>query len=215
MFKLRLPEVDKNIKVTGKSVFSLYLTYKNHMEGRYDAVKYNFNTNISNAAYQKRKDKFFFEKLSKKYTFIQLVVLFLSNNINDSFWVGDIESEDCLETYRKFLGNMRKIKSNFVDDIKSLFYFSKTKGIDIKDVLYDREKSYLIRLVKHDIIQVETLILLDSIMGILEKYTKEDLAWNNMIVRYTGYKNLAIIDTEMTKTLFIKTVKEIKENNYV
>ena len=65
MFKLILPEVDKNIKITGKSVFALYLAYKNHMEGRYDAVKYKFNINVTNAAYDKRKDKFYFEKFSK------------------------------------------------------------------------------------------------------------------------------------------------------
>lgn len=215
MFKLILPEVDKNIKITGKSVFALYLAYKNHMEGRYDAVKYKFNINVTNAAYDKRKDKFYFEKFSKKYTFIQLVVLFLSNNINQDTWIGELENTEQLDNYRNYLGNLRKIKINFVEDIKNIFYFSKTKNIEIKDIFYDKDKSYLIRLVRADIIKVESVLLLDSFLNIFDKYNKEDIAWNTIINRYTNYRKLSIIDTETTKQLFKQTVEEIRKNNYV
>lgn len=211
MFELRLPPVDKNIKVTGKSVFALYIVLKTHMEGRYDAILYNFTMNVTNSAYDKRKDKAYFEKFAKKYTFIQLFVLFLSNNIHKENWIGELEHFEQQDNYRNYLGNIRKIKINFKEDIKSIFYFSKTKNIGIKDILYDKDKSYLIRLIRSDVIKIETLLVLDSFLGILDRYNKDDIAWNAIINRYLNYKKLVIIQTEEAKTLFSETVKEIKE----
>ena len=126
-----------------------------------------------------------------------------------------MENTEQLDNYRNYLGNLRKIKINFVEDIKNIFYFSKTKNIEIKDIFYDKDKSYLIRLVRADIIKVESVLLLDSFLNIFDKYNKEDIAWNTIINRYTNYRKLSIIDTETTKQLFKQTVEEIRKNNYV
>lgn len=209
MFKIRLPPFEKNAKINGKSTYALYLTYKNHFSGKYNAVKYGFNINVSNAAFDKRKDKYFFNKLANKYTFIQLIILFMSNSIDSDFWIGDVEKDENLTRFRNYLGKINRITEVFSDDIKNLFYFSKSKDIKFKDILYDREKSYLLRLVKSDIISSESVLLLDSIFAILDKYEKDDIVWSNHVNRLISYRNLTIIDAEKTKELF----KQLYERN--
>ena len=47
--------------------YKLYNALKLHFETNYDAIKYNFKSNVTPQSFFKRKDKYFFAKLAKKY----------------------------------------------------------------------------------------------------------------------------------------------------
>ena len=61
----------KNI-YEGFNAYKLYLAVKNHFTTNYDFFKYNGKVNAKEDSFLKRRDKFFFAKLQRKYNNDQL-----------------------------------------------------------------------------------------------------------------------------------------------
>lgn len=94
-------------KIDGLSVYRLYLMVKGHFNGRYDIIKYKWVMRIPTKTYEKRRDKYFFERLSDKYTLGELYRIFVANMIaNPDAWVGEISGADALQFYRQHQGKL-------------------------------------------------------------------------------------------------------------
>ena len=221
MLRLKCPP-DPNRMVSAKSVYLLYLMLKGHFNNRYDVLKYNWRMNVSDKAFEKRKDKYFFKRLSEKYNIEELVHIFVSNLVsNENAWVGEISGADALQHYRERYGKIQRINIVYEDDIKNICYLrdklNETGSVTLKDMLSYNEKniSAIFKMVQSDLISEETFILLDSIFDIINKHDehskKNNLIWNDFSVRMTAYKKLLKIDRLKAKDIFIKTVKQHKE----
>lgn len=208
---------NNNRMVNGKSVYTLYLAIKQHFNGRYDVVKYNWVMRVSDAAYQKRRDKYFFEKLSDKYTLKELTLIFMSNLVaNQDAWIGDISDADALVFYREYIGRLKRIKEQFKDDIKNIYYFSQKVEVKALSEIFEYnnkvQSSYIFKLLQSNVISFETFILLDSFLDIIDKHDDQtnDLVWSKYSTKLNAYKKILIIDSAEARKLFIETVKNCK-----
>ena len=217
MIRINMPP-DGNRHISGKSVYCLYIMLKNHFQGKYDVVKYNWRMRISDSAFNKRKDKYFFERLSEKYKLKELIYIFISNLVsNQDAWIGEISDADAIDFYRKYLIKLRSINDTFVEDIKNIYYFSKKSNKTLKEIIdYNSSTgtSYLFRLLQSQIITSETFIILDSFLDIINKYDTDmdNIIWNNYSIKFNAYKKILKIDKETAKTLFKTTVNNCKGN---
>lgn len=216
MIKIRMP-ANNNRMVNGKSVYTLYLAIKQHFNGRYDVVKYNWVMRVSDAAYQKRRDKYFFEKLSDKYTLKELTLIFMSNLVaNQDAWIGDISDADALVFYREYIGRLKRIKEQFKDDIKNIYYFSQKVEVKALSEIFEYnnkvQSSYIFKLLQSNVISFETFILLDSFLDIINKHDDQtnDLVWSKYSTKLNAYKKILIIDSAEARKLFIETIKNCK-----
>lgn len=216
MIKIRMP-ANNNRMVNGKSVYTLYLAIKQHFNGRYDVVKYNWVMRVSDAAYQKRRDKYFFEKLSDKYTLKELTLIFMSNLVaNQDAWIGDISDADALVFYREYIGRLKRIKEQFKDDIKNIYYFSQKVEVKALSEIFEYnnkvQSSYIFKLLQSNVISFETFILLDSFLDIINKHDDQtnDLVWSKYSTKLNAYKKILIINSAEARKLFIETVKNCK-----
>ena len=216
MIKIRMP-ANNNRMVNGKSVYCLYLAAKQHFNGRYDVVKYNWVMRVSDAAYQKRRDKYFFEKLSDKYTLKELTLIFMSNLVaNQDAWIGDISDADALVFYREYIGRLKRIKSVFEDDVKNIYYFSKKVEVNALSEIFEYNNkvnsSYIFKLLQSNVISFETFILLDSFLDIINKHDDQtnDLVWSKYSTKLNAYKKILIVDKVEARKLFIETIKSCK-----
>lgn len=172
---------------------------------------------ISDTAYQKRRDKYFFEKLSDKYTLKELALIFMSNLVaNQDAWIGDISDADALVFYREYIGRLKRIKQVFEDDIKNIYYFSKKVEVKALSEIFDYNKkvnsSYIFKLLQSNVISFETFILLDSFMDIIDKHDEQtnDLVWSKYSTKLNAYKKILIVDSIEARKLFIETIKGCK-----
>lgn len=216
MIKIRMP-ANNNRMVNGKSVYTLYLAIKQHFNGRYDVVKYNWVMRVSDAAYQKRRDKYFFEKLSDKYTLKELTLIFMSNLVaNQDAWIGDISDADALVFYREYIGRLKRIKEQFKDDIKNIYYFSQKVEVKALSEIFEYnnkvQSSYIFKLLQSNVISFETFILLDSFLDIINKHDDQtnDLVWSKYSTKLEAYRKILIIDKDEARKLFIETIKGCK-----
>ncbi|ANH49629.1 DNA helicase loader [Shigella phage ESh36] len=203
--------------IDGKSVYKLYLMIKQHMNGKYDVIKYNWCMRVSDAAYQKRRDKYFFQKLSEKYKLKELALIFISNLVaNQDAWIGDISDADALVFYREYIGRLKQIKFKFEEDIRNIYYFSKKVEVSAFKEIFEYnpkvQSSYIFKLLQSNIISFETFILLDSFLNIIDKHDEQtdNLVWNNYSIKLKAYRKILNIDSQEAKKVFIETVKSCK-----
>lgn len=216
MMSIRMPP-NADISIDGKSVFRLYLMMKHHFNGKYDLIKYNWNIRVSDKSYQKRRDRYFFERLSEKYKLRELVLLMVSNLVsNQEAWIGDLSDSDAIDFYRNYVVKLKSIRDTVEDDLKNIYYFSKKMNITLSDVFNFNEKmgsSYLLKLLQSQIITAETFLFLDSFLDVINKYDSEmsDIIWNNYSVKLKAYKKILLIDNKTAKQLFKETILKLKE----
>ncbi|AFL47678.1 DNA helicase loader [Acinetobacter phage ZZ1] len=215
MVKLLLPP-NNNIQIDGKSVYNLYLQLKNHFNGRRDVIKSDWRMKVSDSAYAKRKDKFFFEKLSKKFTLKELSLIFISNLVaNQDAWIGDISDADAVNFYQTYLARLRQVKSRYDADVRNIYYFAKKVNVNsLNDIFCYNEStqmSYIFKLLQSGIISFETFIMLDSFLNIIEKHDQYDnIIWSNYSVRLKAYRLLFIVDADECREAFKTSIKAAK-----
>jgi hypothetical protein len=97
-----------------------YIALKNHFtKADYDYIKYNGKTGIKHASFEKRKDKIFFEKLSKIENYHEFLIANLSNN--PKLWIRDLAySESAQLTYQNWKKRNQSLTYNFKNDFKKI-----------------------------------------------------------------------------------------------
>ena len=79
----------------GYKAYKTYLAIKQHFTTDYNFHKYNGKIRASEESFYKRRDRFFFRKLEKKYSKEELIMYFVSNFAKStSKWIGNLLSQD-------------------------------------------------------------------------------------------------------------------------
>ena len=94
--------------MTPYEVYIDYLALKKHFTTEhYDYHKYNGKVNASKDSFEKRKDKFFFEKISRHRDPHGLM---LANFLKlDDIWVKNLTGDEATERYNQWLGKLQSI----------------------------------------------------------------------------------------------------------
>ena len=200
-------------KISGMSVYKLYLMVKGHFNGKYDVIKYNWVMNVSKKAYEKRRDKYFFERLSNKYTLGELYRILVSNMIaNPNAWVGDISGADALQFYREHSGKLEKASYLYKEDLENLLYFCEKKGIMFKD-LFDCSKGHplIFKMLQQELVSYETFLLIDSAGKFIHKFNAEmadDIVWIEYRKRIEGYGKILNLNSVEAKTTLVSVLRK-------
>lgn len=86
------------MKLDPLNCYKTYLALKNHFtKPKYDYLRYNGKVKASLQAFYKRKDRMWFEKMSRQKTDEEIVSFFVANfvlcNDPESLWIGEIINE--------------------------------------------------------------------------------------------------------------------------
>ena len=77
----------------GFNAYKIYLALKSHFTSDYDYFKYHGKMRVKEESFLKRRDKFFFEKIERRYK-KELVPFFVSNLIKeDNAWSGSLATD--------------------------------------------------------------------------------------------------------------------------
>ena len=179
--------------MTGYEVFGIYQALKLHFtQESYNFFKYNGKTYVSINAFENRKDKYHFHKLSRKYTDKQELIDFIVANflVSDRLWVGDLLSEDAEVRHNARKKTLQSLSYVFENDCKTLF-----DGQNPNDILKVPERDYpvLLRKSLRNEIQIETVCLLNKILNFIPKWDKQiadTIRWpnyRNKVIKYTAF----------------------------
>jgi len=205
-----------SIRKDGFETFKIYCLVKAHFNGSYDLKKYTLGTNITVDAFKRRNDKFFFNKISEKFTIEHNYMIFVHNFLhNADKSVFDLMDQDALDIYKQRNANVINAYHNYIKDVNYLFEYMDAHKLTFKQLIYsDSIHPPILKMVIQGFITIESFMILDSILGLINKIEvgipDYDPLWPNASPKLKSYKKILEIDKEMANQLFINIVNKHK-----
>ena len=196
------------MKVTPFECYKTYVAMKQHFtKDKYDYFKYGGKSRASATSFNNRKDRYFFERMSRKKSDEQIVQYFISNFIStedpSKVWIGEIiqNGETNFQDWQKRNQSLAYV---FGDEIERVF-----KGSSF-DSYFDgngQHPKILKEYLKGEV-SIETLVILDRILGYAERFDKKilDPIWGAVSLKIKKYKPFLNIDVPRYKKILKEKV---------
>jgi len=190
--------------MTGYETFGFYEALKLHFtKDTYDFFKYNGKTNISVTAFENRKDKYHFYKLSRKFSSKDDLVNFIVANLldKDTLWVGDLLVEDAEVKFRQRQKIVQSLSYTFENDCLKAF-----DGVNDPNemvIVKDGDYPLLLTMALRKEIQIETLCILAKILNFIPMWDKkiaDTIRWPNYrrkLVKYAAFLPQDVVKYKM------------------
>ncbi len=198
-------------KVDGYEVYKTYLGISRHFNSdSYDYHKYNGKVRCSYNSFLKNKQRFWFEKLGRKYSDKEILELFVSNYSNSEdiskIWIGNLvkEGETLYNQWKKKTQSLTYIFRNEIEDVFTDKDF---------DGMFNIEGTRHPQIIKEYLgknISIETFIILNKILGFKKQFDSklDDPVWKFLSMRINKYNSFIHIDVFKFKSI----LKEIIVN---
>jgi len=169
--------------------YKTYLALKNHFtKSKYDYKLYCGKSRVSLQSFYKRRDRFFFEKISRQRSEKEIEDFFVSNfalcNDPETLWIGEIIKEG-EGRYKEWQKRVQSLSYFFKQESESLFEENKFNDI------FDCSKGHPVILKKFLIgeISLETMIIYDRIFDYIKNFDKKlkDPVWETVSFRIKKY----------------------------
>jgi len=191
--------------MTPVDIYLMYCAMKAHFgKGKYDFVQYEGKTKVSRNSFYKRKDKYFFARLAKKYDDPKEIQNWLlSNFIKDKRgYIANFSDEnyDSWRLKREGFFDMFAVEMHsLVQEFEPLFeVHSDTHPKLLKEYLGKR-------------VSIETMIVLEVLVDYCDNWDKhlsEDIVWQDTRKLMKDYKRFLTIDPRKYKMKLLKLIEE-------
>lgn len=171
------------------NVFCEYLALKSHFTNRkYDYFKYNRKVRATITTFNKRRDRYWFERTSRKYSDKEIVDFLVSNfALSDNpqnLWIGEIINSG-ERTYKEWMRRQQSLSYLFKEQSEQLL-----SNNELKDVL-SCSKGHPILLKKFlgGEISLETIVIFDKIFSYRKNFDKklDDPIWEIVSLKIQKY----------------------------
>ena len=190
-------------------VYVTYLAIKRHFSSeQYDYFKYNGKIRCSVESFKKCRERFFFEKLSRKKKPQEIVDFFVSNFIAvdnpSSLWIGDIvkNGESVYSESQKIRESLSYI---FDQDLREL-----TDNNHLYELVKLEESKHpkILKLFLNKTLRFETFFILIKCLNLKEKYDRalEDPIWRLISNKIGKYENFFRGDLSKYKSIIRKHI---------
>ncbi len=183
---------------------------KSHFTNRkYDFFKYGGKSRATMSSFNKRKDKYWFEKTSRKYSDEEVLNFLLSNFVTtdnpQNLWIGEI------------INSGERNYSEWMKRQQSLTYLFKEQSIELLskknlNEVFDCSKGHPLLLKKYlgGEISLETLTILEKVFSFVKNFDKklDDPVWESVslkIKKYIPFININVFH-------YKKILKEVIDN---
>ena len=184
-----------------------YLALKNHFtKDNYDYFKYNKKVRATVQSFYKRKDRIWFEKISRQKSDKEVVDFFVANFAScpdpETLWIGEMIKEG-EERYQNWQKKVQSLSYVFKEESQSLFEENKFEEV------FNCSKGHppLLKKFLSGNISLETLVIYDKIFLFGNKFDKklQDPVWETVSRRIKKYSPFLHIDV----LRFRKILKEL------
>ena len=177
------------MKVTPFETYQHYLSLKNHFTNpKYDFFRYGAKTRATVTSFNKRKDKYWFEKTSRKYSDKEIVEFLVANFVAvdnpQNLWIGEIiNSGD--RKYSDWKQRQQSLTYQFKEQSEKLLTENKLEEI------FECSKGHPIILKKYlgGEISLETFSIWEKVFSFQKNFDKKltDPVWETVSLKLKKY----------------------------
>lgn len=202
--------------MTGYEAFCLYSSLKLHFtQESYDYFKYGGKSRTSVDAFENKKDKWFYYKLSRRFTNADQARDFLvANFVHDpDVWIGHLLTGDCDAYYHARQKVIQSLSYTFTNEIASLM--SHKNPNDILMIRDDMQYPILLGSLLYREISIETVCILNSLLNFLpmwDRKIKDTIHYPNTSLKIKKYTPFIQFDPTKYKLILKKELHENTED---
>lgn len=189
-------------------VYRTYLSVRNHFTNdNYNFFKFGGKTKASSSAFEKRRDRYIFDKVSKDYKDDEVALLFVSNFVaKEKFWIGNALSEESRNIYTMWRKKIQSLSYIFENDVKAIIDEINDREIDFDSVfkIQDGQHPIILRLTLADRVSLESFLILNKILDFFPQFNRrieETIIWPDFYKKCVKYEPFVKVD--MTRFKFI------------
>lgn len=198
--------------MTGYETFVLYQAIKLHFTtDSYDFFKYGGKSKISVDAFENRKDKYYFYKLSRRLTNKDDLIAFLVANFihDEKCWVGNLLDEESEDVYRERQKVLQGLSYHFQNDCDKIFdeIFNPNEVIKV----VNGEYPILLTMALRKDIELETLCILNNLLQFFNYWSKsisDTIRWPEYKKKVLKYTPFMQIDNAKFSSILKKVINE-------
>ncbi len=190
--------------------YTCYLGIKNHFTNpKYDYFKYAKKTRASLTSFNKRKDKYWFEKSSRKYSDKEIVDFLLANFVSSdnpqNLWIGEIINSG-ERTYSEWMKRQQSLSYLFKEQSEELL-----SEYNLND-LFDCSKQHppILKRFLSGKISIETLVIYNKIFQFGKNFNKKllDPVWETVGLKISKYDPFLNINIFQYKKILREIINE-------
>ena len=177
------------MKVTPFETYQTYLSMKSHFTNkRYDFIKYGGKSRATITSFNKRKDKYWFEKTSRKYSDQEITDFLLANFVTTdnpkNLWIGEIINSG-ERTYMDWMRRQQSLTYLFKEQSKELLCENEF------DQIFNCSKGHppILRKYLGGDLNLETLTIYEKIFSFRKNFDKKlvDPVWETVSLKIKKY----------------------------
>mgnify|MGYP003119707471 FL=1 len=179
----------------GFDVYKTYLAVKLHFTtDTYDYYKYGGKVNTKLDTFTKRKDRYFFHKLSTRYAETDILDFFVANFLADSKrWIGNLLANDGRDVYLDYKKRKEAFAYHFKQDCGTIHSDFNRLNILFDDgfTVPNGQHPRVLRLLIQRKISYQTTIVLNHYLGFVKNWDKEiteKIVWPEISLKVTRLK---------------------------
>ena len=196
-------------KVKPFDCYKSYLGLKNHFtKEKYDYHRYSGKSRASLESFYKRKDRFFFEKLSRQKDDSEVIEFFVSNFVScddpQSLWIGEIVRNG-EQNYTNWKRRLQSLSYPFRSEIESVFT---DKNFDEMFFIDGTKHPQIVREHLGKNLSLESLVILNKILGFKTHFDSKlkDPVWKFLSMRIDKYDSFIHIDVFKFKSILKEVI---------
>jgi len=177
------------MKVTPFETYRTYLSMKSHFTNpKFDFFKYGGKSRATVTSFNKRKDKYWFEKTSRKYSDQQILDFLLSNFViadnPQNLWIGEIINSG-ERNYADWMRRKQSLTYLFKEQSEKLLSENELQTV------FDCSKGHPVILKRYlgGEISLETLTIMEKVFSFVRDFDKKltDPVWETVSLKIKKY----------------------------
>ena len=190
--------------------YQTYLSLKSHFtNSKYDFFKYGGKSRATVASFNKRKDKYWFEKSSRKYSDKEIVDFLLANFVSadnpQNLWIGEIINSG-ERTYAEWMRRQQSLTYLFKEQSQEFF-----SEIKLEDALNcSKGHPPVFKRFLSGKLSLETFVIYDKIFCFSKDFDKKllDPVWETVGLKIKKYNPFIHIDVFQYKKILREIIDE-------
>ena len=198
------------MKVTPFETYQTYLSMKSHFTNKkYDFIKYGGKSRATITSFNKRKDKYWFEKTSRKYSDQEITNFLLSNFVTTdnpkNLWIGEIINSG-ERIYADWTRRQQSLTYLFKEQSKELLSENKLEEV------FNCSKGHPLILKRYlgGSISLETFAIFEKIFSFGKKFDEKlkDPVWESVSLKLKKYLPFLNINVFQYKKFLRELINE-------
>jgi hypothetical protein len=201
--------------MNGYDLYCIYQAVKLHFTSEnYNFFQYDGKTRVSIDAFQKRRDKFLFHRLARKYRDEEMIPFLVANFVHsDDNWTKSLLEDQAEETYRDWKRTTDSMTKIYLEDLQKICPDPKEFNnlFKVEDGQFPK---LLVAFLQKDV-TIETLVILNNIFNFIKIWDKkisDDIIYPKVSRKVRKYGSFLAVNVDKYKQLTKETLLA-DENN--